>query len=143
VLARALGGMLFGVTATDPLTFLGMPAILTMVAVAPVICPLAGPRGSIRRSLCGPTDVPPTRRVIIAPTGGTMHREDQFIPELIVRGGVAALDFYKNVFGAEEIHRMTVPGSEKLMHGELTLDGHKFFVCDSSRRVKEGPASRR
>jgi predicted permease len=34
VLARALGGMLFGVTATDPLTFLGMPAILTMVAVA-------------------------------------------------------------------------------------------------------------
>jgi predicted permease len=34
VLARALGGMLFGVTATDPLTFLGMPVILTMVAVA-------------------------------------------------------------------------------------------------------------
>ena len=34
VLARALGGMLFGVTATDPLTFLGMPVVLTMVAVA-------------------------------------------------------------------------------------------------------------
>jgi PhnB protein len=59
-----------------------------------------------------------------------MHREDQFIPELIVRGGLAALDFYKNVFGAEEVHRMTTPGSEKLMHGELTLDGHEFFVCD-------------
>jgi PhnB protein len=59
-----------------------------------------------------------------------MHREDQFIPELIVHGGFAALDFYKNVFGAEEVHRMTKPGSEKLMHGELTLDGHKFFVCD-------------
>jgi PhnB protein len=25
---------------------------------------------------------------------------------------------------------MTKPGSEKIMHGELTLDGHKFFVCD-------------
>src|SRR6266436_8109873 len=59
-----------------------------------------------------------------------MHREDQFIPELIVRNGPAALDFYKNVFGAEEVHRMMKPGSEKLMHGELTLDGHKFFVCD-------------
>jgi PhnB protein len=59
-----------------------------------------------------------------------MHREDQFIPELIVHGGAAALDFYKDVFGAEEVHRMTQPGSEKLMHGELTLDGHKFFVCD-------------
>jgi predicted permease len=34
VLARALGGMLFGVTARDPLTFLGMPAILTLVALA-------------------------------------------------------------------------------------------------------------
>ena len=59
-----------------------------------------------------------------------MHREDQFIPELIVRGGAAALDFYKSVFGAEEVHRMTAPGSDKLMHGELTLDGHRFFVCD-------------
>src|ERR1700693_663536 len=59
-----------------------------------------------------------------------MHREDQFIPELIVRGGIAALDFYKSVFGAEEVHRMMKPGSEKLVHGELTLDGHKFFVCD-------------
>ena len=59
-----------------------------------------------------------------------MHREDQFIPELIVRNGPAALDFYKSVLGAEEVHRMMKPGSEKLMHGELTLDGHKFFVCD-------------
>src|SRR5271167_1946492 len=60
----------------------------------------------------------------------TMHREDQFIPELIVHNGPAALDFYKSVFGAEEVHRMLKPGSEKLMHGELTLEGHKFFVCD-------------
>ena len=59
-----------------------------------------------------------------------MHRPDQFIPELIVRGGLAALDFYKGVFGAEEVHRMIKPGSEKLMHDELILEGHKLFVCD-------------
>lgn len=59
-----------------------------------------------------------------------MQREDQFIPELIVRSGLAALEFYKSVFGAEEVHRMVQPGSGKLVHGELTLDGHKFFVCD-------------
>ena len=59
-----------------------------------------------------------------------MHREDQFIPELIVNNGPAALDFYKSVFGAKEVHRIIKPGSEKLVHGELTLDGHKFFVCD-------------
>jgi predicted permease len=34
VLARALGGLLFGVTADDPLTFLGMPVMLALVAVA-------------------------------------------------------------------------------------------------------------
>jgi ABC-type antimicrobial peptide transport system permease subunit len=32
LLARALGGMLFGVTATDPLTFLTMPIVLACVA---------------------------------------------------------------------------------------------------------------
>ena len=28
------------------------------------------------------------------------------------------------------MHRHDETGSEKLIHGELTLDGHKFFVCD-------------
>jgi PhnB protein len=59
-----------------------------------------------------------------------MHREDQFIPELIVRNAHASLDFYKRVFGAEEVHRMFKPGTEKIVHGELILEGHKFFVCD-------------
>src|SRR5258707_993232 len=31
-----------------------------------------------------------------------MHREDQFIPHLVVNNGPAALKFYKEVFGAEE-----------------------------------------
>jgi PhnB protein len=59
-----------------------------------------------------------------------VHREDQFIPELIVRNAHAALDFYQRVFGAEEVHRMLKPGTEKIVHGELILEGHKFFVCD-------------
>jgi catechol 2,3-dioxygenase-like lactoylglutathione lyase family enzyme len=39
---------------------------------------------------------------------------------LMATNGAAALDFYKSVFGAKEVHRMMKPGSEKLMHGELT-----------------------
>jgi PhnB protein len=67
-----------------------------------------------------------------------MHREDQFIPELIVNNGPAALDFYKSVFGAEEVHRIIKPGGEKLVHGELILDGHKFFVCDEFPQSEGG-----
>jgi PhnB protein len=59
-----------------------------------------------------------------------MQREDQFIPQLIVQGGIAALEFYKKAFGAEETDRMMTPDGTKLIHGELLLDGHKFFVSD-------------
>ncbi len=65
-----------------------------------------------------------------------MHREDQVVPELIVRNGTSALDFYKSVFGAGEIDQMTQPETGKLIHGELSLDGHKFFVCTSFQRAK-------
>jgi PhnB protein len=59
-----------------------------------------------------------------------MQREDQFIPHLIVSDGLSALDFYKEVFGAEEGHRMMSPDGTKLLHGEIVLDGHKMFVSD-------------
>ncbi|MCM3874115.1 MAG: VOC family protein [Pyrinomonadaceae bacterium] len=59
-----------------------------------------------------------------------MHREDQFIPHLIVSNGLAALDFYKEAFGAEEGDRMMATDSKRVMHGELILDGHKFFISD-------------
>src|SRR3989442_15292511 len=60
----------------------------------------------------------------------TMHREDQFIPHLCVSDGLAALDFYKSVFGAEEGHRMMAPDEKRLMHGEIIIDGHKCFLSD-------------
>jgi PhnB protein len=59
-----------------------------------------------------------------------MHRDDQFIPHLIVSDGLAALEFYKEVFGAEEGDRMMARDGKRLMHGEIVLDGHKLFVSD-------------
>jgi PhnB protein len=59
-----------------------------------------------------------------------MHREDQFIPHLIVSDGLAALEFYKNTFGAEVGDNMMAQDGKRLMHGEIVLDGHKFFVSD-------------
>jgi PhnB protein len=60
-----------------------------------------------------------------------MNREDQFIPHLIVSNGLAALEFYKGVFGAEEGQdRLMASDGNKLIHGEIVLDGHKLFVSD-------------
>lgn len=59
-----------------------------------------------------------------------MNREDQFVPHLIVSDGMAALKFYREVLGAEEGHNMMAPDGKRLMHGEMQLDGHKFFISD-------------
>ncbi len=67
-----------------------------------------------------------------------MSREDQFIPHLIVNDGMAALKFYQEVFGAEAGHNMMAPDGKRLMHGELMLDGHKFFVSDEFTREEGG-----
>jgi PhnB protein len=67
-----------------------------------------------------------------------MPKQFQFIPELIVGNGPAALDFYKSVFGAEEVHRMMAPDNQRLIHGELILDGHKLFVCDEFSAAEGG-----
>jgi len=67
-----------------------------------------------------------------------MHREDQFIPHLIVSDGLAAIEFYKKLFGAEEGHRMMAPDGRRLMHGEIVLDGHKFFLSDQFEASEGG-----
>ena len=59
-----------------------------------------------------------------------MSKQDQFIPHLIVSDGLAALDFYKETFGAELGDNMMSQDGKKLMHGEIVLDGHKLFVSD-------------
>ena len=67
-----------------------------------------------------------------------MNREDQFIPHLIVSDGMAALNFYKEVFSAEVGDNMMAPDGKRVMHGEIVLDGHKFFVSDEFSESEGG-----
>jgi PhnB protein len=67
-----------------------------------------------------------------------MHRDDQFIPHLIVSDGLAALKFYKEVFGAEEGDSMMAPDDKRLLHGEVVLDGHKLFLSDEFSEAEGG-----
>ncbi len=56
--------------------------------------------------------------------------QDRIIPEIIVHDGVAALEFYKRAFGAEEVSRVMNKAEDKLAHGELKILGHQLFVCN-------------
>ena len=67
-----------------------------------------------------------------------MDRPDQFIPHLVVSDGLAALKFYKEVFGSEEGDNMMARDGRRLMHGEIRLDGHVLFVSDEFTREEGG-----
>ena len=51
-------------------------------------------------------------------------------PYLVVRGGAAAIDFYRRAFGAEEIFRLADPGDGRIGHAELAIGGQRFFLAD-------------
>jgi PhnB protein len=70
-----------------------------------------------------------------------MANEDQFVPHLIVSDGIAALKFYAEVLGAEQGHTMMAPDGKRVMHGELTLDGHKIFLSDEFTAEEGGSCS--
>lgn len=50
-------------------------------------------------------------------------------PYLIVNGAAAAIDFYKQVFGATERMRMDAPGG-KVGHAELLIGGCLIMLAD-------------
>lgn len=66
--------------------------------------------------------------------GGTAHAGrmvhiEGLYPRLVVSDGAAAIEFYKKVFGAEEIDRFTTPAG-KIVHAELAIGGVKVALKD-------------
>jgi len=63
----------------------------------------------------------------------TLRQSDNTIQEvfsyLIVRDAPAAIDFYKRVFGAEEMMRMTEPGG-RVGHAQITLGSTVVMLAD-------------
>lgn len=52
------------------------------------------------------------------------------VPNLLVRGGKAAIEFYQNAFGAVELFRVEAP--DGTVFAELAIQGARFFVADES-----------
>jgi uncharacterized glyoxalase superfamily protein PhnB len=51
-------------------------------------------------------------------------------PHLVVKGGMAAIDFYKRAFGAVEAGVMPGPDGQSVMHGELKIGDSMIYLCD-------------
>ena len=53
-------------------------------------------------------------------------------PYIILDGVAAAIEFYKQAFGAEEVVRLPTPGTDRIGHAEITIDGAHIMMSDAS-----------
>ncbi|HEX9760887.1 MAG TPA: VOC family protein [Candidatus Acidoferrales bacterium] len=63
------------------------------------------------------------------PTTATPRPAPAATPYLCVRGAAAAIEFYKNAFGATEIGRLTQPDG-KIVHAEIEIGGAMIMLAD-------------
>ena len=59
-----------------------------------------------------------------------METRPGFAPYLVVSNATAAIDFYKQAFGAVELVRHPAPGTDKLMHAHLVVHGGHLMLSD-------------
>jgi PhnB protein len=60
---------------------------------------------------------------------------DALIPSMIVRDAAKAIDFYKEVFGATEVMRMSCPDSSKIAHAEIKIRDHVMMLGDENPQM--------
>jgi uncharacterized glyoxalase superfamily protein PhnB len=51
-------------------------------------------------------------------------------PDLAIKGATRAIDFYKKVFGAQEITRAPGPDGRSILHAELRIGDAPVFLAD-------------
>jgi PhnB protein len=64
--------------------------------------------------------------------GQPADRRARILPELSVRRGRAAVEFYKAAFGAVEVYRVGGTDDDEEVVSQLTVGGASFWVSDES-----------
>ena len=59
-----------------------------------------------------------------------MNERPSFAPYITVSDAAAAIDFYKKAFGAVELVRHPAPGTTKIMHCHLVVQGGHLMLSD-------------
>ena len=63
-------------------------------------------------------------------------------PHIVCKGAAKAIDWYKKAFGAVELSRSPMPGSDLLMHSLVKIgDSMMMIVDDFPDRTCYGPAT--
>jgi PhnB protein len=62
-------------------------------------------------------------------------------PHLTVKGGAAAMEFYKKAFGAEELSRVLADDGKRFMHAALRVNGATVFLNDDFPEYQGGKES--
>jgi PhnB protein len=62
-------------------------------------------------------------------------------PHIFVSNAAAAIDFYKNAFGAEELARHAAPDGQRIMHAALLINGATLMLCDDFPEFRGGKRS--
>ena len=57
-------------------------------------------------------------------------------PHLVVKDADKAIQFYKDVFCAQEMYRMMTPDGKKVMHACVNIAGQTVFVADAMNGTK-------
>ena len=57
-------------------------------------------------------------------------------PHIVVHDAAGAIDFYKKAFGAQEIARLPMPGSGKLMHAMVKIGDSYIMMVDEFPEMK-------
>jgi len=55
---------------------------------------------------------------------------ENLIPHLVCSPCTEAIEFYKQAFGAEEIHRMPSPDGQRIMHAAIRIGKSYVFLVD-------------
>src|SRR5260221_12691101 len=69
---------------------------------------------------------------LAVPSKGAGPQLVSVLPQLSVRGGLAALDFYRVAFGAEVVYQVGGTAENQSVVAQMSIEGASFWVADES-----------
>jgi PhnB protein len=66
--------------------------------------------------------------------------DGRIVPYLMIDGAAAAIDFYVQAFGAEEMYRLEMPGGA-IGHADIVVNGAHVYLADAPADMEGDAAS--